>query len=164
MVVVLRKVPLLKPPGNPAVLQTVLLRDMPRSHSKLPPTKLTLERAQTEKPLLPTRNALAKAGSPDECAAATSKAAIAAGGIPEKPPLLPTRKALAKGGSRDEYATAAVKACLADGSSPQAGAAMRTGMKVRIQPLAQQMRHISPSLCGTDQLQDSGSDGGQKGP
>ena len=115
-------------------------------------------------PLLPTRNALAKAGSPDECAAATSKADIAAGGTPEKPLVLPTRKALAKGGSRDEYATAAVKACLADGSSPQACATLRAGMKVRIRLSAQQLRHISPSHCGTDQPQDSGSDGGQKGP
>ena len=80
-------------------------------------------------PLLPTRNALAKAGSPDECAAATSKADIAAGGTPEKPLLLLTRKALAKGGSRDEYATAAIKACLAAGGSPQACAAVRAALK-----------------------------------
>ena len=69
------EVPLLKPPGKPAVLQTVLPRDMLRSHSRPPPAELVLARAQTAKtPLLPTRNALAKAGSPDECAAATVKA------------------------------------------------------------------------------------------
>ena len=113
---------------------------------------------------LPARNALAKAGSTGECTADTCKTDIAAGGTPQKPPVLPTRKALAKGGSRDEYATAAVKACLADGSSPQACATLRAGMKVRIRLSAQQLRHISPSLCGTDQPQDSGSDGGQKGP
>ena len=92
------------------------------------------------------------------------QADIAGDGTPEKPLLLPTRKAFAKGGNSEECATAATKACLAAGCSPQACAAMRAGMKVRIRLSVQQMRHISPSLCGTDQPRDSDSDGGLNAP
>ena len=92
------------------------------------------------------------------------QADIAGDGTPEKPLLLPTRKAWAKGGISDECVTVAIKACLAAGSSPQACAAMRSGMKVRIRPSAQQTRHISPSFCGTDQPQGSDTDGGLNAP
>ena len=86
---------------------------MPRPHSRLLPAELVLAQAQTAKtPLLPTRNALAKAGSPVECAAATVRAHIAADGTPEKPSQLPARNALAKAGSPEECAAVTCKLIL----------------------------------------------------